>query len=101
MNQAAPVSLGQYILESQRRLRPDATGDFSWLLSGITLAAKVIDLTGSPSKIVARPLPQDDPMQRCPDIRLAQERLQWEPRVGLDEGLRRTIAYFEGLLRDG
>ena len=65
------------------------------------LAAKVIDLTGSPSKIVARPLPQDDPMQRCPDIRLAQERLQWEPRVGLDEGLRRTIAYFEGLLRDG
>jgi fructose-1,6-bisphosphatase I len=43
MNQAAPVSLGQYILESQRRLRPDATGDFSWLLSGITLAARIIE----------------------------------------------------------
>jgi UDP-glucuronate decarboxylase len=67
----------------------------------LQLAQKVIELTGSRSQIVARPLPQDDPMQRQPDITLARERLGWQPRVQLDEGLRSTIAYFDELLRAG
>jgi UDP-glucuronate decarboxylase len=62
------------------------------------LAERVIALTNSSSKIVHRPLPQDDPMQRCPDITLAKQVLGWEPKVPLDEGLRRTIAYFDSLL---
>jgi len=64
------------------------------------LAEKVIALTGSRSKIVKRPLPQDDPMQRQPDITLARERLGWEPKVQLEEGLKKTIAYFDGLLKE-
>ena len=63
------------------------------------LAEKIVALTGAKSRIEFKPLPQDDPRQRRPDIRLARERLGWEPRIGLDEGLSRTIAYFEGLLR--
>jgi UDP-glucuronate decarboxylase len=62
------------------------------------LAEQVIALTNSRSKIVRRPLPQDDPMQRCPDIALAEKVLGWEPKVPLEEGLRRTIAYFDALL---
>ena len=62
------------------------------------LAERIVRLTNSRSKIVRRPLPQDDPMQRCPDITLAKRVLGWEPRVPLDEGLRRTIAYFDTLL---
>jgi UDP-glucuronate decarboxylase len=62
------------------------------------LAEQVIALTNSRSKIVHRPLPQDDPMQRCPDIALAEKVLGWEPKVPLEEGLRRTIAYFDALL---
>ena len=62
------------------------------------LAERVIALTNSGSRIVCRPLPQDDPLQRCPDITLAIQKLGWEPKVSLDEGLGRTIAYFEGLL---
>lgn len=65
----------------------------------LDLARQIIDISGSRSEIVFEPLPADDPRQRKPDIRLARERLQWEPRVGLTEGLRRTIEYFEGLLR--
>src|SRR4051794_36809659 len=61
------------------------------------LAERVIALTNSRSKIVQRPLPQDDPMQRCPDITAARRELGWQPRVSLDEGLRRTIAYFDRL----
>ena len=65
------------------------------------LAERVIALTGSRSPIVRHPLPQDDPMQRCPDISRARELLGgWEPRVDLDDGLARTIAYFEKLLTD-
>jgi UDP-glucuronate decarboxylase len=63
------------------------------------LAERILALTGSRSKIIHRPLPQDDPMQRCPDIGRAREVLGWEPRVALDDGLRRTIDYFERLLR--
>ena len=65
-----------------------------------TLAAMVIDLTGSRSRLVHRPRPQDDPRQRRPDISNAQAVLGWGPRTPLAEGLKRTIAYFEGLLRE-
>lgn len=62
------------------------------------LAELVLKLTKSRSKIVHKPLPQDDPVQRQPDITLARERLGWEPKIDLEEGLRRTIAYFENRL---
>ena len=65
------------------------------------LAERVLALTGARSRLVFRPLPQDDPMQRCPDIALAQRLLNWAPSVALDEGLTRTIAYFDGLLTQG
>ena len=66
------------------------------------LASIVIDMTGSREKIVHRPLPQDDPRQRKPDISRAQELMSWAPRTELREGLGRTIAYFERLLaKDG
>ncbi|HYQ73015.1 MAG TPA: UDP-glucuronic acid decarboxylase family protein [Gammaproteobacteria bacterium] len=62
------------------------------------LATKVIDLTGSRSEMVFRPLPSDDPTQRCPDITLAREKLDWQPLVELETGLKKTVAYFETLL---
>ena len=62
------------------------------------LAEQIISLTGSRSRLEHRPLPEDDPKQRCPDIRRARELLNWQPRVQLKAGLVRTIAYFEGLL---
>ncbi len=65
------------------------------------LAERVIRLTGSRSRIVLQPLPQDDPLQRCPDIGLARSVLGWEPSVPLDEGLGRTVAYFRGMLAEG
>ena len=64
----------------------------------LELAEKIIDLAGSQSEIVFKPLPADDPEKRQPDISLAKDLLGWKPRVPLDEGLRQTIAYFEGLL---
>jgi UDP-glucuronate decarboxylase len=64
----------------------------------LELAQKVIDLTGTRSKIVFRPLPNDDPKQRQPDISYARQVLGWSPSVTLDQGLRRTIPYFENLL---
>jgi UDP-glucuronate decarboxylase len=65
-----------------------------------TLATKIIDLTGSRSRLVHRPRPQDDPRQRRPDISNARETLGWSPRTPLTEGLKKTIAYFEGLLAE-
>src|SRR5690242_11152573 len=62
------------------------------------LAEQVIAETGSKSKLVFKPLPQDDPLQRQPNITLAQKHLGWEPKVPLKEGLKRTIAYFDQLL---
>jgi UDP-glucuronate decarboxylase len=62
------------------------------------LAEMIISLTGSRSKFVCQPLPQDDPMQRCPDISRAKTLLHWAPKVQLVEGLAKTIAYFNHLL---
>jgi UDP-glucuronate decarboxylase len=65
------------------------------------LADKVIEMTGSNSKLDFRPLPEDDPKQRQPDISLARENLNWEPEVPLALGLKHTIQYFEDLLKNG
>jgi UDP-glucuronate decarboxylase len=64
----------------------------------IELAEKIIKLTNSKSKIIFNPLPQDDPLQRCPDISLAKKELNWEPRIPLEEGLLKTINYFKSML---
>ena len=63
------------------------------------LAKLVIDITGSTSKIISRPLPEDDPRQRCPDISLARRHLGWEPKIALAEGLLETTRYFDDVLR--
>jgi UDP-glucuronate decarboxylase len=80
-DQPGPVNLGN-------------PGEFTML----ELAEKVISLTGSSSKIIHQPLPQDDPRQRKPDITLAKKLLDWEPDIPLEEGLKPTIAYFDRLL---
>ena len=73
-------------------------GEFSML----ELANKVIELTGSKSKLVRLPLPADDPKQRQPDISLARKELDgWEPKIALEEGLKKTIAYFDEALKEG
>ncbi len=64
----------------------------------LELAEKVIKLTKSRSRIVHKPLPEDDPLQRQPDISLAKKVLKWQPRVKLEEGLKETIAYFKSLI---
>jgi len=69
-------------------------GEFTML----ELAEKIIDLTGSKSKITFQPLPQDDPLQRQPDITLAKKELGWEPTIKLEEGLTKTIAYFKSVI---
>jgi UDP-glucuronate decarboxylase len=67
----------------------------------LELADLVKELTGSRSRTVIRPLPADDPTQRCPDIELARRELGWRPRVPLRQGLQRTIAYFDRILSTG
>ncbi len=67
----------------------------------LRLAERIIELTGSSSKVENKPLPSDDPQQRCPDITLAKEKLNWEPKVSLEKSLKKTIAYFEKLLSEG
>jgi len=66
----------------------------------LELASAVISLTGSSSKIIHKPLPQDDPRQRRPDISMAAKELSWAPKTKLNEGLVQTIAYFDNLLSD-
>jgi len=72
-------------------------GEFTML----ELAEKVLALTKSKSRLVFRPLPFDDPRQRQPDISLAKSKLDWEPKIGLDDGLKETINYFKGILQTG
>jgi len=64
----------------------------------LQLAETLIQMTGSASRIIFKPLPQDDPIQRRPDITLAREKLGWEPRIQLSEGLEKTIAYFRTMI---
>ncbi|MBC8460802.1 MAG: SDR family oxidoreductase, partial [Deltaproteobacteria bacterium] len=64
----------------------------------LDLAKMIIKLTGSQSDIIFKPLPQDDPLQRKPDITLAKQRLDWEPKLGLEEGLKKTIEYFRAIV---
>ena len=64
------------------------------------LAEKVVSMTGSKSRLVFKPLPSDDPMQRQPDITLARDKLGWEPEVTLDDGLKETIRFFRTLVDD-
>lgn len=72
-------------------------GEFTML----ELAQKIIELTGSKSKIVHEPLPSDDPTQRRPVIELAKKELDWEPTIPLEEGLKKTIPYFENEVKAG
>ncbi len=69
-------------------------GEFTML----ELAEKVIEITGSKSKLIFQDLPSDDPKQRRPDIALAKEKLGWEPQIKLEEGLKRTISFFEKIV---
>ena len=71
-------------------------GEFTML----QLAETIIRLTDSKSKIVYKPLPQDDPMQRKPIIDLAKQELDWEPKVQLEDGLVKTIEYFKGMVNN-
>jgi UDP-glucuronate decarboxylase len=66
----------------------------------LELAESVIRMVDSKSKVIYKPLPQDDPLQRKPDISLAREKLGWEPKIPLEEGLRRTIDYFKQVLQE-
>ena len=63
------------------------------------LAETILALTGPRARIISRPLPQDDPRQRCPDISKAQALLGWQPKVPLADGLKETVAYFKHLLK--
>ena len=65
----------------------------------LELAEKVINLSASTSEIIFKPLPTDDPKQRKPDIALAKKQLNWEPKIGLEEGLLRTIEYFHNIVQ--
>ena len=65
------------------------------------LAEAVIDLTGAKSKLIFKPLPSDDPKQRQPNIEKAREILNWAPKIQLRDGLTKTIAYFDGLMKEG
>ncbi len=67
-------------------------------ISILELAEKVLKVTDSRSRIVFKPLPQDDPIRRCPDITLARKILEWQPKVNLEEGLEKTVEYFKKVL---
>jgi UDP-glucuronate decarboxylase len=67
----------------------------------LEFAEKIITITGSGSKVIFKPLPQDDPKQRQPDISLARERLGWQPLIGLEAGLTKTAEYFAARIGKG
>lgn len=69
-------------------------------ISILELVEKVLKITKSRSKIVYKPLPQDDPVRRCPDITLAKKHLGWQPKTNLEEGLKKTVGYFKRILSD-
>lgn len=83
---------------------PDLTGPVNFgnpfECSMLELAERVIRLVGSKSQLEFRPLPQDDPVQRCPDISLAESKLGWQPKVDLEDGLKETIAWFRHVIKD-
>jgi UDP-glucuronate decarboxylase len=64
----------------------------------LELAEKIIKLSGSRSKIIFEPLPNDDPMQRQPDITMVKDRLGWEPKIDIEEGILKTIEYFKQII---
>ncbi|MEE8565557.1 MAG: SDR family NAD-dependent epimerase/dehydratase, partial [Candidatus Thermoplasmatota archaeon] len=64
----------------------------------LELAKKIIKLADSKSKIIYKPLPEDDPKQRQPNINLAKKELKWTPKIQLDEGLKKTVSYFKRIL---
>jgi UDP-glucuronate decarboxylase len=64
----------------------------------LALAEKIISLTSSSSRIIHEPMPEDDPPRRCPDISSAKAKLDWAPKIGIEEGLVKTIAYFKEIL---
>ncbi len=66
----------------------------------LQLAEKILELTNSKSKIIFNPLPEDDPVRRKPDISLAKEKLSWEPHIKIEDGLKKTISYFDGILKN-
>jgi UDP-glucuronate decarboxylase len=65
----------------------------------LELAEKIVALTGTTSQLIFKPLPADDPKQRQPDIAYARKTIDWEPEIMLEEGLKKTIAYFDELLK--
>ena len=94
------------LIEGMHRMMNDSRDDFTGPVNignpgeftMLELAEKVLELTGSNSKIGYEPLPSDDPTQRRPDITLAKKELNWEPKVALDEGLKKTIEYFKKIV---
>ena len=66
----------------------------------LELAEKIINFTNSKSKIIYKPLPEDDPIQRQPNIDLAKKELNWQPKISFEEGIKKTIDYFERLLNN-
>ena len=64
----------------------------------LELAQKIVKITGSSSKVVIKPLPEDDPLKRQPNITLARKEFEWEPKVNLIDGLVKTIGYFDSLI---
>ena len=93
------------LIEGMVRLmnsRPDFTGPVNIGNPGEftikQLAEIVIEMTGSASKIIYQPLPSDDPLQRKPVIEVAKKELDWEPTIPLEEGLKKTIAYFKTIV---
>ncbi len=88
----------QRLLKSDHHLPVNLGNPYE--MTVLDFAKKVLELTGSKSSIIFRPLPQDDPQVRQPDISKAKEILDWEPKVLLDEGLIKTIQYFRERLRN-
>lgn len=90
---------GVFLLMKCKETRPVNVGN-PVELSVREVAEKIIEISGSPSELVFKPLPEDDPKQRCPDITRAREVLGWEPGVSVEEGLRRTYLWFAGQRAD-